>query len=211
MVLRVDESGTDSQVFSARDSLARTQINGSRLAMALVEACGGQLPRVQLIGYTLWRFGRRPAGPDAEAVQVGQTWAVSTVSLHTERLLIRAFTDEDTPTIHRVLDLSFGDGSLVDDAAALEDRRSWVAWQALNDRWFPRMFQPPYGDRAVVATGSGELVGSVGYVPVVGPFDQLPGLRSEPAGEGSIPSSPSSGRSTPTIGGSVTPPRLPAR
>ncbi len=48
----VDESATDSQVLSARDSLARTQINGSRLAMALVEACGGRLPRVQLIGHS---------------------------------------------------------------------------------------------------------------------------------------------------------------
>jgi hypothetical protein len=48
----VDESGTDSQVLSARDSLSRTQINGSRLAMALVEACGGRLPQVQLIGHS---------------------------------------------------------------------------------------------------------------------------------------------------------------
>ena len=109
--------------------------------------------------------------------------------LRTERLLIRAFTDADTTAIHRVLELSFGDGSLVDDAAALEDRRSWVEWQALNDRWFPQMLQPPYGDRAVVQAGSGELIGAVGLVPLVGPFDQLPGLRPGPAQEqdGSIP------------------------
>ena len=111
------------------------------------------------------------------------------LTLRTERLLIRGFSDSDTAAIHRVLDLSFGDGSLVDDAAALEERRSWVAWQELNDRWFPRMLQAPYGDRAVVLAGSGELVGAVGLVPLVGPFDQLPGLRRGPAQEqaGSIP------------------------
>jgi hypothetical protein len=50
--------------------------------------------------------------------------------MQTERLVIRAFTDADTPAIHHVLDLSFGDGSLVDNDAAIEDRRSWVAWQS---------------------------------------------------------------------------------
>ena len=48
----VDESATDGQVFAAGQSLARTQINGARLAMALVGACGGRLPRVQLIGHS---------------------------------------------------------------------------------------------------------------------------------------------------------------
>jgi hypothetical protein len=48
----VDESATAGQVFAAGQSLAHTQINGSRLAMALVGACGGRLPRVQLIGHS---------------------------------------------------------------------------------------------------------------------------------------------------------------
>ena len=48
----VDESATDVQVFAAGQSLAHTQINGWRLAVALVGACGGRLPRVQLIGHS---------------------------------------------------------------------------------------------------------------------------------------------------------------
>lgn len=48
----VDESATPGQVFAAGQSLSHTQINGARLAMALVGACGGHLPRVQLIGHS---------------------------------------------------------------------------------------------------------------------------------------------------------------
>ncbi len=38
------------------------------------------------------------------------------------------------PAIHRIMELTFGDGSKVEDAAALEERRSWVEWQILNRR-----------------------------------------------------------------------------
>ena len=46
------------------------------------------------------------------------------------------------------------------------------------------MHQPPYGDRAIVLKANGEVIGSVGYVPCLNPFDQIPELRSssEPSG-----------------------------
>lgn len=99
----------------------------------------------------------------------------------TDRLIIRSFTREDVPAIHRIMDLTFGDGSKIGDAAALEERRSWVEWQILNHEWFERMFQPFYGDRAVELKATGELIGSVGFVPVIGPFDLIPELRRTPS------------------------------
>lgn len=48
----VDQSGTDTGMFSARGSLAHTEINGRRLAMALQEAIGDGSPEVHLIGHS---------------------------------------------------------------------------------------------------------------------------------------------------------------
>ncbi len=109
------------------------------------------------------------------------------MQLTTGELRIRSLTDDDTEAIHRVLALAFGDQELLGDTDAIADRRSWVTWQELNARWFPRALQPPYGDRAITLAASGEVIGAVGFVPLIGPFDQIPELRREPAGDGWIP------------------------
>lgn len=67
---------------------------------------------------------------------------MTSLHLTTEGLKIRAFTPADTEVIHRVLDRGFGDGTLIDDAAAIADRRSWVQWQALNASWSPAPDSP---------------------------------------------------------------------
>jgi RimJ/RimL family protein N-acetyltransferase len=49
------------------------------------------------------------------------------------------------------------------------------------------LYQPPYGDRAIVLKESGALIGACGYVPSYGPFGQLPHWQSAgalPAGFG---------------------------
>lgn len=50
----VDESATAGEVFAGAQSLSHTQINGARLANALIIACEGPLPlpRFQLIGHS---------------------------------------------------------------------------------------------------------------------------------------------------------------
>ena len=101
----------------------------------------------------------------------------------TSRLQIRPFVLEDTPAIHRILDLCFGDGTRIDDSDALRERESWVQWSNLSASWHERMHQPPYQDMAVVHRESGRLVGSVGYAPVVGPIEQLPGMGTAAEGE----------------------------
>jgi len=101
--------------------------------------------------------------------------------LETPRLIIRAFQPDDLHAIHRILDLAFGDGSKISDEAALTERRSWLEWSRLSAEWLPKMFQPPYGDRAVVLKSTDTAIGAVGYVACFDAFEQIPGLsRGEP-------------------------------
>lgn len=96
--------------------------------------------------------------------------------LETSRLIIRALQPDDLPPIHRILDLTFGDGSKIADQDALNERRAWLEWSRLSAEWLPRLFQPPYGDRAVVLKASHAVIGAVGYVPCFDVFEQIPGL-----------------------------------
>ncbi len=96
--------------------------------------------------------------------------------LETSRLTIRPFQLNDLRAIHRILDLTFGDGSKITDEAALNERRSWLEWSRLSAEWLPKMFQPPYGDRAVVLKHSDQVIGAVGLVPCFDVFEQIPGL-----------------------------------
>lgn len=97
--------------------------------------------------------------------------------LQTQRLSIRPFIIDDLRTIHRILDQTFGDGTLVDDEAALQERRSWLEWQRLNQIWHANLFQPPYGERAIVLKATDAVIGAVGYVPCLDKFEQIPALR----------------------------------
>jgi RimJ/RimL family protein N-acetyltransferase len=97
--------------------------------------------------------------------------------LETARLLIRPFIEAETPIIHRILDQTFGDGSRIHDPAALDERRSYVQWSILSQEWFPNLHQPPYGERAIVHRATQTLIGCVGLVPYLAPFDQIPELR----------------------------------
>ncbi len=107
-----------------------------------------------------------------------------TPSLQSARLTIRPFFESDLHTIHGALDRAFNGGALVDDPVALEERRSWLQWSILNQRWFPALHQPVYGERAVVLTATDELIGAVGLVPLIDVYDQIPELRrgSQPLG-----------------------------
>ncbi len=103
--------------------------------------------------------------------------------LETSRLIIRPFVMDDFLFIHRILDQEFGDAGS-DRAALKEHPRSWLEWQVLSQEWFERMRQPPYGDRALTLKKGNRLMGAVGYVPCLAPFEQIPELRgaSQPSG-----------------------------
>jgi RimJ/RimL family protein N-acetyltransferase len=116
---------------------------------------------------------------------------LSPLTLTTGRLLIRCFEPDDLPVIHRILDQTFGDGSRVDDPAASRERRSWLEWSILSEKWLAELHQPPYGDRAITLQASGQVIGAVGYVPLLMPFEQMPDL-----GGAALPAA----RSTPEVG-----------
>lgn len=96
------------------------------------------------------------------------------MNIETTRLIIRPFVRGDLLSIDRILNQAFGEAG--SDRAALEDPSSWLEWQMLTQDWFERMRQPPYGDRAIVLKATNQLVGAVGYVPCLAPFEQIPEL-----------------------------------
>ena len=97
--------------------------------------------------------------------------------LTTARLLIRPFVPDDLDAIHRILDSELADADMgTEGRTTLDARRSWLQWAALNHEELARLYQPPYGDRAIVLRASGELIGACGYVPCLGPYGQLPNV-----------------------------------
>ena len=99
------------------------------------------------------------------------------MKIETERLIIRPFQKgDDQPTLSRVLGQDFGHSTVED--VALKGLQSWLHWQNLNDEWFPKMLQPPYGDRAITLKSNGLLIGAVGYVPCLAPFSLIPELKN---------------------------------
>ncbi len=85
--------------------------------------------------------------------------------LDTERLTVRELTRDDLEPIHRVLDAAFG------TRTPLAERRRWLEWTVLGYDMFAGLDQPHFGERAIVLTATGELVGAVGVVPYVDSFD----------------------------------------
>lgn len=98
--------------------------------------------------------------------------------LQTARLIIRPFVMDDLPIIHATLDRCFGDGSKINDAAVLAERSEWLQWTVLNYTALAKLYQPPFGDRAIVLHESDTLIGSVGLNPCLMEFGQLPSYGS---------------------------------
>jgi ribosomal-protein-alanine N-acetyltransferase len=99
--------------------------------------------------------------------------------IETNRLIIRPFVSDDLKAIHVILEQTFGDGSKVNDQAALQERRSWLQWSILNQEWLPKLHQLPYGDRAVILKSTQIVIGAVGFVPLLDVYEQIPGLWKE--------------------------------
>src|SRR5437588_3750604 len=95
--------------------------------------------------------------------------------MESERLIVRPFVLDDLDEVDRVL----SDAWDVPPEQRTEQRavhERWLQWAVANYEALADLRQPPYGDRAVVLRESGALVGSVGLVPSLGPFGQLPGF-----------------------------------
>lgn len=102
--------------------------------------------------------------------------------LETARLLIRPFTFADLDAAVQLLDIDLAGANV--GAAPIEsraEREQWLRWTVLNYDQLARLYQPPYGDRAVVLKSSSQLIGAVGYVPCLAPFQQYHTLRQAEA------------------------------
>ena len=78
-------------------------------------------------------------------------------SLFTNRLVIRPFQPDDLLTIHRILTAEFHEHGQ-DEPAAMDE----------------------HVDRAVILRSGNTLVGAVGLVPCLSPFEQIPEMRAGP-------------------------------
>ncbi len=92
----------------------------------------------------------------------------------TERLIVRDFVDSDLETRRQMLIDAFGAAA----APPLEESADWMTWTRLNVRELARIYQPPFGDRAIVLKESGALIGSVGLVAQMVPWGVLPDYRA---------------------------------
>lgn len=98
-------------------------------------------------------------------------------TLETGRLVIRPFMLDDLDEVVRVLDVEV-DGAGPGEARPARER--WLQWTVLSYEQLARLYQPPYGDRAVALRATGELVGAVGYAPCLHPFGQLGSFVTAP-------------------------------
>jgi RimJ/RimL family protein N-acetyltransferase len=114
--------------------------------------------------------------------------------LETTRLLVRPFTMDDLERIHQILDIDLADSDLASyEVQPLAERREWLEWTVLNYRQLAQLYQPPYGDRAVVEKATDQVIGAVGFVPCLMPFEQIPGWSASQQAPDTVASTPEFG------------------
>ena len=100
-------------------------------------------------------------------------------TLETERLLIRPFAEDDLGAIHQLLDLDLREADFGSEGPqTLNARRQWLHWTILSYAELAKLYQPPYGDRAIILKQDNRLIGACGFVPCLAPFGQLLGFPS---------------------------------
>jgi len=96
-------------------------------------------------------------------------------ALETERLIIRPLVMDDLDAIHCILDVELAEVDFGgEEAKTLDTRRAWLQWTILSYDQLARLYQPPYGERAIALKSTGVLIGAAGYVPCLNVFGQLP-------------------------------------
>jgi RimJ/RimL family protein N-acetyltransferase len=90
--------------------------------------------------------------------------------LHTERLIIRPVREEDAEAIfqHRRA-IGWLDANQT-EAEQRTNVNHHTKWLSMNHLALARLYQPPYGDRAVILRQTNELIGMCGIVPYIGDF-----------------------------------------
>jgi len=101
--------------------------------------------------------------------------------LETERLIIRPFTMDDLDAIYQILDVELDTAHFdTEGAKPLEERRQWLRWTVMGYQELAKLYQPPYGERAVILKQTGHLIGTCGFLPCLDAFGQLPSSSKNP-------------------------------
>src|SRR5262245_59139371 len=97
--------------------------------------------------------------------------------LSTERLVIRPFTRDDLDDVVRLFDVELAGASMGNEGVMRrEQRQAWLEWLVLGYEQLAHLFQPPFGERAIVLASTGALIGACGLVPCLDQFERIPGL-----------------------------------
>ncbi len=105
-------------------------------------------------------------------------------ALETERLVVRPFELDDLDDVHRILDIELGDADVgAEGPQSPASRRQWLTWTVMGYQELAKLYQPPYGDRAIVLRSTGQLIGACGYVPCLIPSGQLPSAGNPAPGQ----------------------------
>ena len=99
--------------------------------------------------------------------------------LESARLRIRPFLPTDLHPLHQMKQSIGWVNPKKTAEQQLADQVDWLEWTILNHRHLAQLDQPPYGDRAVVLKENDQLIGSVGLVPCVDVYGQLPSLGGQ--------------------------------
>ncbi|MEW5989403.1 MAG: GNAT family N-acetyltransferase [Chloroflexota bacterium] len=100
--------------------------------------------------------------------------------METRRLVIRPLILGDLEDVYQLLDVDLAGNFGSEKAKGREERRQWLEWTVLGYEQLARLYQPPYGERAVIDKNGGRFIGLVGLVPCLAPYEQLPSFA--PAG-----------------------------
>jgi len=103
-------------------------------------------------------------------------------TLETPRLLIRPLVMNDLEAVHRLLDVELREADFgSEEPKLLDERARWLQWTVMGYEQFAKLYQPPYGERAMVLKETGRLIGACGYVPCLNQFEQMPAFS--PSGQ----------------------------
>jgi RimJ/RimL family protein N-acetyltransferase len=95
-------------------------------------------------------------------------------NLETERLHIRPLTPPDATAVFHLQQSIGWLNPAETEAEQKAHTQEYVRWSSLNHTQLARLYQPPYGDRAVVLKNSGQLIGLCGLVPYIEAMDVFP-------------------------------------
>jgi RimJ/RimL family protein N-acetyltransferase len=101
--------------------------------------------------------------------------------LQSERLTIRNLVADDLLVCHQLrVEVGWTDPE-ASEAENLAQQQRWLDWTIRNNEQLAALCQPPYGEKGVVEKRSGLLIGLIGLVPLLAPFEQLPAFGAKSA------------------------------